>query len=150
MEGCLRPISSADTHLCKHYSAVESVLEAAAGASHALAHCNCDGSRRSLSTEPNRVQTISKAIVTCKSNDEDAYECATVTATAEAYAKATAKAHSEAVAAAVNSCGCMSDAVSESIASESVYIKLVAEAASTATATACIEGAQCTCAGRLI
>eukprot|EP00892_Ulva_mutabilis_P001719 jgi/Ulvmu1/11548/UM078_0039.1 len=85
-------------------------------------------------------QTISKAIITCKSDDEDAYECASVTATAEAYGRATAQAHAEAVAAAVNSCGCMSDAVSESISSESVYIKLVAEAASTATAHACIEG----------
>lgn len=87
------------------------------------------------------MQTISKAIITCKSDDEDAYECATVTASAKAYAHATADAHAEAVAAAVNACGCMTEAVSESISSESVYIKLIAEAASTATATACIEGA---------
>lgn len=86
------------------------------------------------------VQTISKAIVTCKSDDEDAYECATVTASAEAYARATAQAHAEAVATAVNACGCMTESVSESISDESIYIRLIADAASTATATACIEG----------
>lgn len=86
------------------------------------------------------VQTISKAIVTCKSDDEDAYECATVTASADAYARATAQAHAEAVATAVKACGCMTESVSESISDESIYIKLIAEAASTATATACIEG----------
>lgn len=85
-------------------------------------------------------QTISKAIVTCKSDDEDAYECATVTASAEAYARATAQAHAEAVATAVNACGCMTESVSESISDESIYIQLIADAASTASATACIEG----------
>ena len=67
----------------------------------------------------------------------EAYACVSVSATAEAWAEATADVHAQAVSAAVSGCGCLTESVTEAFADASLYIKLVAEAASTATAEAC-------------
>ena len=71
----------------------------------------------------------------------EAYACVSVTATAEAWAEATADAHASAVSSAVAGCGCLTEAVTDSFSDASTYLKLVAKAASTATATACLDGA---------
>lgn len=95
------------------------------------------------------MQATAIAMITCESTDEDAYHCASVTASATAFAEATAEAHASAVSKAVSSCGCMTDAVSVAVASSEIYIKLIAEATATATASVCIEGAHA-CADRAV
>lgn len=89
---------------------------------------------------PNRVQTTAKAMASCKSKDKNGYACISASASAFAWAESTVAAHAEAVASAVNACGCMTEAVAQSIGSADVYLKLVAEASSTATADVCIQG----------
>ena len=86
------------------------------------------------------LQTMASVQLKCFSFTE-AYACASLTATAEAWAEATAGAHASAVSSAVSGCGCLTDAVADSFSDASVYLKLVAEAASTATATVCLDGA---------
>ena len=93
------------------------------------------------------LQTMAKVQLKCFSFTE-AYACVSVTATAEAWAEATADAHASAVSSAVAGCGCLTDAVADSFSDASTYLKLVAKAASTATAAACLDGAHsppCTC-----
>lgn len=87
------------------------------------------------------MQTMAKVMLKCSGTSDDVYKCVTITATANAYAEATAVAHATAVSNAVNACGCLTDAVAEGMNSADQYVKLVAEAASTATAEVCITGA---------
>ena len=87
------------------------------------------------------VQTMAKVMLTCSGTTDSVYKCVSITATANAYAEATVDAHASAVANAVNACGCLTDAVSQGMNSADVYVKLVAEAASTATAEVCVTGA---------
>ena len=84
---------------------------------------------------------MSKSIITCYGLNVNAYHCYEVTASAKAYAEATASAHAVAVGRAVNACGCMTEAVADSIADTDLYLKLIAEAASAATAEVCVDGA---------
>jgi ApbE superfamily uncharacterized protein (UPF0280 family) len=86
------------------------------------------------------MQTMAKVMLTCSGTTESVYKCVSITATANAYAEATASAHSTAVANAVNACGCLTEAVAMTIVSAEKYVKLVAEAASTATAEVCVTG----------
>ena len=69
-----------------------------------------------------------------------AYACVSVMAAAEAWAEATANVHASAVSAAVAGCGCLTDSVTDAFTETSLYLQLVAKAASTATATACLGG----------
>ena len=95
------------------------------------------------------MQTMAKVQLKCFSFTE-AYACVSVTATAEAWAEATADAHASAVSAAVAGCGCLTDAVAESYADSSLFLKLVANAASTATATVCLDGVHPSATVRLL
>ena len=66
-----------------------------------------------------------------------------VTATIEAWAEAAASAHVHAVSSSAVvgcSCGCLTDAVADTFTDASVYVKMLAEVVSTATATACLDG----------
>lgn len=62
-------------------------------------------------------------------------------ASATAIAEATAEAHAEAVAVATKSCPCMHTDAVYAFGSASTFIRLVADAAVTAEATVCVEGA---------
>ena len=88
------------------------------------------------------LQATAAAVVDCKSTDDDAYLCASVTASAEAFAKTVVTAHMEATATAIRGCGCQ-DQITGFGTSET-FINLVAEATATATASACIQGPHCT------
>jgi ApbE superfamily uncharacterized protein (UPF0280 family) len=83
---------------------------------------------------------MAKVMLKCSGTTESVYKCVSITATATAYAEATATAHATAVGNAVNACGCMTEAVAETLVSADKYLKLVAEAASTATAEVCVTG----------
>ena len=77
-------------------------------------------------------------MVDCLSTDDDAYLCASVTASAEAFAQTVVTAHVEATASAIRGCGCQ-DSIT-AFGSSEFFINLVAEATATATASACIQG----------
>ena len=83
---------------------------------------------------------MAKVMLTCSGTTDSVYKCVSITATANAYAEATVEAHASAVANAVSACGCLTEAVSQGMNSADVYVKLVAEAASTATAEVCVTG----------
>jgi hypothetical protein len=83
---------------------------------------------------------MASVMLKCSGTRDDVYKCVSITATANAYAEATAVAHATAVAEAVSSCGCLTETVAEGLNSADIYVKLVAEAASTATAEVCVSG----------
>ena len=84
------------------------------------------------------LQATAAAVVDCTSTDEDAYLCASVTASAEAFAQTVVTAHVEATATAIRGCGCQ-DSIT-AFGKSQTFINLVAEATATATASACIQG----------
>ena len=84
---------------------------------------------------------MAKVMLKCSGTSDSVYKCVWITATANAYAEATATAHATAVSNAVNACGCLTQAVADGMNNADTYVKLVAEAASTATAEVCVTGA---------
>lgn len=85
-----------------------------------------------------RMQATAAAIVDCTSSNEDAFVCATVTASTQAFANTTVQAHVQAMATAIRGCGCQDEITA--FGSADTFISLIAEATATATASACIEG----------